>query len=125
MRDAIARALMWTLRLLLPAHGRHAAPVYTPEPEPEPEPEPGPGPGPEPEPVNPWSRPWRSPSKEEAAALFRQQAEDTLELRAVELIQLRRRIALRLAEGAPEDEYPYTYPGAPFPASAFAVAVTA
>ncbi|CUW30106.1 hypothetical protein TUE45_04825 [Streptomyces reticuli] len=113
MRDVIARALMWVLRLVLPARGRHAAPVHTPEPLPEPEP------------VNPWSRPWRSPSKEEAAELFRRQAEDTLELRAVELIQLRRRIALRLAEGAPEDEYPYTYPGAPFPASAFAVAVTA
>ncbi len=119
MRDVIALALAATLalavvllfRLLLPAGGRHAAdPAYRPAPTPEPTP------------VNPWARPWRSPSKEEAAEIFRQQAENTLELHPVDLVQLRRRIALCHAEGAPEDEYPYTYPGAPFPASAFTAA---
>ncbi|GGP40454.1 hypothetical protein [Streptomyces melanogenes] len=98
MRDAIARALLWVLRLLLPARGRHAA---------------DPAPTPEPARVDPWAKPWCSPSKEEAQALFQRQAEDTLELR----IKRERRRALYYAtQGI---DLPYSYPGAPFPASAF------
>ncbi|MFE6692061.1 hypothetical protein ACFVFQ_37035 [Streptomyces sp. NPDC057743] len=103
MRDRIARALVWMLRLLLPAQGRHAA-ALTPEPDTQPTPE------------NPWSRPWTGPTKEEAAEFFRQQAETTLELHA---IRERRRAAVLATMGT---DYPYSYPGAPFPASAFATA---
>ncbi|MFB7634381.1 hypothetical protein ACFC0M_26010 [Streptomyces sp. NPDC056149] len=107
MRDRIARALVWMLRLLLPAQGRHAA---TPAPEPSTEPTP----------ANPWSRPWTGPTKEEAAEFFRQQAKTTLELHA---IRERRRAAVLATMGT---DYPYSYPGDPFPASAFdAVAVSA
>ncbi|WKK24983.1 hypothetical protein QZH56_05005 [Streptomyces olivoreticuli] len=113
MRDVIALALVAVLapvavllfRLLKPAHGRHAAdpahvPVSTPEPAP----------------VSLWSSPWRSPSREEAAELFQRQAEDTLELRA---IQERRRAVFLATLG---EDYPYSYPGAPFPASSFTTA---
>ncbi|WP_116211884.1 hypothetical protein [Streptomyces olivoreticuli] len=113
MRDVIALALVAVLapvvvllfRLLKPAHGRHAAdPAHAPVPTPEPAP------------VSPWLSPWRSPSKEEAAELFQRQAEDTLELR---VIQERRRAVFMATLG---EDYPYTYPGAPFPASAFTTA---
>ncbi|GCB87970.1 hypothetical protein [Streptomyces noursei] len=100
MRDAIARALVCMLGLLLPARGRHAAAPTT-------------EPGTEPAPVNPWSRPWTGPTKEEAAEFFRQQAENTLELH---VIRERRRAAVLATMGT---DYPYSYPGAPFPASAF------
>lgn len=67
-------------------------------------------------PASPWSRPWTGPTKEEAAALFRQEAETTLQLG---VIQERRRAAALATLGV---DYPYTYEGAPFPASAFAAA---
>lgn len=56
MRDSIARALLWTLRLLLPAKGRHAAerpaaPFVPP-------------------PASPWSRPWTAPSSREVREIF-------------------------------------------------------
>ncbi|WP_197367105.1 hypothetical protein [Streptomyces clavuligerus] len=55
MRDAIARALAWTLFLLLPAHGRHrtTTPAVT-----------------TPAPVSPWARPWTGPSSTTARAVF-------------------------------------------------------
>ncbi|HEY8978540.1 MAG TPA: hypothetical protein VIU15_03025 [Streptomyces sp.] len=64
-------------------------------------------------PPPPWSRPWTSPSKEEAAALFRQQDAATLELR---LKRERRHAAALATMGI---DYPYTYDGAPFGADAF------
>ncbi|MEU1077435.1 MULTISPECIES: hypothetical protein [unclassified Streptomyces] len=108
MRDSIARALLWVLRLLLPARGRHsAAPASSLEPLPEPAR------------IDPWAVPWRSPSKEEVQALFQRQAEDTLELR---LKRERRRTLYYATQGI---DFPYTYPGAPFPASAFTAGVSA
>ncbi|MFI8322652.1 hypothetical protein [Streptomyces sp. NPDC085529] len=70
----------------------------------------------EPVSASPWSRPWTSPSKEEAAAIFRQQAETTMQLRAV---RERRRALDAAARGR---DYPYTYPGAPFRSEHFAAA---
>ncbi|MYT98335.1 MULTISPECIES: hypothetical protein [unclassified Streptomyces] len=57
MRDSIFRALLWTLRLLLPAEGRHAAeqPVTPTVPVPP----------------SPWSRPWTAPSAREVREIFR------------------------------------------------------
>ncbi|MFJ1845831.1 hypothetical protein [Streptomyces sp. NPDC088146] len=98
MRDAIARVLAYILKFLLPGQGRHAA---------------DPAPTPEPAPVSPWSRPWTSPTKEEAQALFRKQAETTTQLG---VIRERRTAAVLATFGV---DYPYTYDGAPFPASAF------
>jgi hypothetical protein len=106
MRDAIARALLWVLSVLPWTRrtnpGRHSA-VFLAEHEPTPEPR-----------ENPWSNPWTGPTKDEACALFQQQAEMTLEL---SLPQERRRAAALATLGI---DYPYTYAGAPFPASAFA-----
>ena len=73
-----------------------------------------------PVPASPWSRPWNSPTKEEAAELFRKESEATMNLG---LVRERRRAVLLAAEGV---DYPYTYPGAPFTAEHFAaVGVTA
>ncbi|MFJ2131641.1 hypothetical protein ACIO8F_26160 [Streptomyces sp. NPDC087228] len=103
MRDLIAHTLAWVLSVLAPRRpGRHSA-EFLAEPS-------------EPAPVSPWSRPWTSPTKEEAAAIFRQQAETTMELG---VIRERRRAAALATLGV---DYPYTYDGAPFPASAFAAA---
>ncbi|MEV0471813.1 hypothetical protein [Streptomyces prunicolor] len=78
---------------------------------------PGSGPGSDSAaPVSPWSRPWTGPAKEEAQELFRQQAETALELH---LCRERRRAAVLATMGV---DYPYTYEGAPFPASAFETA---
>ncbi|MCX4679311.1 hypothetical protein OG413_29140 [Streptomyces sp. NBC_01433] len=99
MRDAIARILAYILTFVLPGRGRHAA-----------------DPAPSPAPVSPWSRPWSSPTKEEAQALFRKQAEMTMQLG---VIRERRRAAALATLGV---DYPYSYPGAPFPASAFQAA---
>ncbi|MFB6909156.1 hypothetical protein ACFCWB_33255 [Streptomyces bacillaris] len=56
MRNSIARALLWVLRLLLPARGRHCAehPATPPEPAP----------------ASPWSRPWTAPSSREVREIF-------------------------------------------------------
>lgn len=105
MRDRIARALAWTLSVLAPRRpGRHSAAFFAELPALTPVP------------VNPWSRPWTGPTKEEASALFRQQAETTMELG---VIHERRRAAVLATMGV---DYPYTYEGAPFPRSAFAAA---
>lgn len=107
MRDAIARALSWVLSVLAPRRpGRHSAAFLAGQPEPAL--------------VNPWSRPWTSPTKEEARALLRQQSEETLELRWK---QKERRRALYFATRGVD--LPYTYDGAPFPQSAFSPAVSA
>lgn len=101
MRDAIARALSWVLSLLVPRRpGRHTA-EYLACCVPT-----------GPIDVSPWSKPWTGPTKDEARALFQQQAETTIELT---VIRERRRAAALATLGV---DYPYT--GAPFPASAFA-----
>lgn len=109
MRDLIARALLWALALLLPATGRHRA---TPEPE-QPTTPPVEYEATKPAPESPWLRPWTSPSKADAAEIFRRQAETARE---------RRRAAELATVGV---DYPYTYPGAPFPAASFRVAEVA
>ncbi|MCX4667364.1 hypothetical protein OG453_11935 [Streptomyces sp. NBC_01381] len=103
MRDRIARALAWTLSVLAPRRpGRHSAAFLADQAEPTPTP------------VNPWARPWTGPTKEEAAASFRQPSETAMELG---LIRERRRAAVLATMGV---DYPYSYPGAPFGPSAFA-----
>ncbi|MET8981236.1 hypothetical protein ABZX85_37145 [Streptomyces sp. NPDC004539] len=96
MRNFTARAISACLRtllqLLLPASGRRRAPQPLAVPTPA-----------EPH-VSPWSRPWTSPSKAEAAAFFRQQAERDLQYE-------RRQAAAYATLGV---DYPYTYEGAPF-----------
>ena len=103
MRDAIACALLWALSALpwtrRTKPGRHSA-VYLAECV-------------DPVPVSPWSQPWTGPTKAQAHELFRQQMETTLELN---LTCQRRRAAALATMGV---DYPYTYEGAPFPASAF------
>lgn len=114
MRNCIAHAflayLCTLIALLLPATGsRRKCCVKAPA-----------APAPEPViPESPWSRPWTSPSKEEAAAIFRRQAEARAwaETAEAELQRERRRAAAYAAAGL---EYPYTYEGAPFGAEAFA-----
>lgn len=110
MSDAIAHALVWVLsRFLRRRPGRHSAAHLGEYPTPLPEANPC-------QPaahVSPWSRPWTSPSKKEAAAFFRRQSETTLELHAV---RERRRALSYATHGI---DYPYTYDGAPFPQSAF------
>ncbi|MDX3388309.1 hypothetical protein PV682_43775 [Streptomyces niveiscabiei] len=107
MRHAIARAIFACLHILLtlalPAKGRRRKPPTAAAPVPPPPY------------VSPWSRPWTGPTKEEAAEFFRRQAEaDTARER--ELQQERQRAAAYATLGI---DYPYTYPGAPFPAEAF------
>ncbi|WP_411140337.1 hypothetical protein [Streptomyces sp. x-80] len=104
MRDRIARTLAWVLSVLASHRpGRHTAKHLSTHPAPA-----------GPVSVNPWSRPWTSPTKDEAQALFRRQAETTLELH---VIRERRRAAVLATMGV---DYPYTYEGAPFPVSVFA-----
>ncbi|MET8983312.1 hypothetical protein ABZX85_47895 [Streptomyces sp. NPDC004539] len=105
MRHSIARAISACLRTLLslalPATGRrrkHPAAALPVPPEPY---------------VSPWSRPWTGPTKEEAAEIFRRQAEEDA-LR--ELQGERRRAAAYATLGV---DYPYTYDGAPFGAADF------
>lgn len=113
MRQSIARAILASLctllSLLLPARGQRRKPCQA-----------APAPAPEPViPVSPWARPWTSISKEEAAEIFRlqaerhQQAEAAWELR----LQWERRQAATLATMG--IDYPYTYDGAPFDAASF------
>jgi len=111
MRDAIALVLTWVLATFAPRHrpGRHSAEFLAVQPQITEA-------TPDTIPASPWSRPWTSPSKAEAAALFRQRDADTLELH---LQQERRRAAALASMGI---EYPYTYDGAPFGADAFAAA---
>ncbi|HEY8982823.1 MAG TPA: hypothetical protein VIU15_24975 [Streptomyces sp.] len=108
MRDAIARALAWALATLAPrCPGRHSVKFLAARPQDT-------GTAPAVAPASPWSRPWTSPTKEEAAAIFRRQDAATLQLR----LQWERRTAAALA--AQGIDYPYTYDGAPFSADSFA-----
>ncbi|MFM9445055.1 hypothetical protein [Streptomyces acidiscabies] len=97
MRDAIARALAWALLILTPRHrpGRHTATYLSAQPI-----------ALGPVPVNPWSRPWTGPTKEEAAELFRQQDAATLEPH----LQRERRLAAPFATMG--IDHPYTCDGA-------------
>ncbi|MET8982571.1 hypothetical protein ABZX85_44040 [Streptomyces sp. NPDC004539] len=106
MRDAIARALTWALLAFTPRRrpGRHSSTYLTAQPA-----------ALGPVPVSPWSRPWTSPTKEEAAALFRRQAEAETE-RELRLQRERRQAAALAALGI---DHPYTYDGAPFGPDAF------
>ncbi|MEX3100341.1 hypothetical protein [Streptomyces sp. ST1015] len=114
MRHSIAHAILASLctliALLLPASGRRRKCCVQRAAAPEPQPV---------IPESPWSRPWTSPSKEEAAEIFRRQAvaRAWAEAAEVELQRERRRAAAYAAAGL---EYPYTYEGAPFGAEAFA-----
>lgn len=115
MRDSIARALVWVLRLLLPARGkRRAVPVPTPEPTTPLHVICGPT---TPIPAHVLARSIPSPWHHRVGPwLLAREAERTLELC---VIRERRRAAVLATEGM---DYPYTYEGAPFPASAFATA---
>lgn len=119
MRDSIARALLWVLRLLPPARGkRRAVPVPTPEPTTPPRVICGPT---TPIPAHVLARSIPSPWRHRIGPWLlvrdaEREAERTLELR---VIRERRRAAVLATEGV---DYPYTYEGAPFPASAFAAA---
>lgn len=105
MRDSIAHILALVLSVVRPRRpGRHSAAFLADQSAPTPEP------------VNPWFRPWTGPTKGEAREMLRQQSETTLELG---VIRERRRAAALATLGV---DYPYTYDGAPFPASAFATA---
>jgi len=101
MSQLIAHAILACLRtlleLLLPASGKRRA---TPQPA---------APTPAEPYVSPWARPWTSPSKAEAAAFFRAQAERDLQ-------HERRQAAAYASLGV---DYPYTYDGAPFGADDF------
>ncbi|MDX3387621.1 hypothetical protein PV682_40190 [Streptomyces niveiscabiei] len=108
MRDFIVRALLSALRILIPRRrpGRHSADHFTATAPPTPV-----------IPESPWSRPWTSPSKAEAAEIFRRQALAQAEAEAAWWQEERRRQRERLhaAELASLGiDYPYTYPGAPF-----------
>ncbi|MFF0445774.1 hypothetical protein ACFYT4_05015 [Streptomyces sp. NPDC004609] len=65
-----------------------------------------------PVPVNPWSRPWTGPTKEQARAIFEQQAETTLQLRR--LPQRRQRTTLYYAPRG--IDLPHMFRGALLPA---------
>ncbi|MFM9445298.1 hypothetical protein [Streptomyces acidiscabies] len=108
MRNSIAHAFLAYLciliSLLLPATGKRRKRCAQRPAAPAPQPV---------IPESPWSRPWTSPSKEEAAAIFRQRAEDPEAL----LQRERRRVLVYAAAGL---EYPYTYEDAPFGPEAFA-----
>ncbi|MDQ0931855.1 hypothetical protein [Streptomyces turgidiscabies] len=91
MRDSIARALMWILRLLLPARGRHrtAQPASAIERTP---------------PVRPWDKPWTGISSAEAREIFK--TEEILQLTPE---QRERRWAIAFTECGVD--YAYRYPG--------------
>ena len=116
MRHSIAHALFTCLRtllsLVLPGTGqRRRAAVHT-------------APAPEPViPESPWSRPWLSPSKEEAAEILRQRAD--LQEKAKAAYNLRRQRERRrvLEFAAMGIDYPYVYPGSPFGPDEFEVHV--
>lgn len=63
--------------------------------------------------VSPWTKPWNTPTREEAQRIFAAQSETTLELGIIQ----QRRLAVELATRGVD--WPYTYEGAPFPASAW------
>ena len=104
MRDFIVRALSCALRILMPRRrpGRHSAAHLAAS-----------APATPVIPESPWSRPWTSPSKAEAAEIFRRQAlaDEARRLREHHLQRERRHAAALASMGV---DYPYTYEGAPF-----------
>ncbi|MET8982600.1 hypothetical protein ABZX85_44185 [Streptomyces sp. NPDC004539] len=104
MRDFIVRALLCALRILMPRRrpGRHSAAHLTAT-----------APATPVIPVSPWSRPWTSPSKAEAAEIFHRQALAEEARRAHRHLQRERRRA-EAAYASMGVDYPYTYEGAPF-----------
>lgn len=122
MRDAIARALVWALRLLMPATGRHAVRCGRPRPR-HARPRPGLTPSP-----SLWAEPWPTPMPAHVAqryvplrgedlALVRPYLGELARPRPLRLVQYERRLAALLATLG--TDYPYTYDGAPFPRSSF------
>ncbi|MFE4610025.1 hypothetical protein ACFRK5_17000 [Streptomyces niveus] len=115
MRDLIARALTWMLRLLLPAQGRHSATATPPTPEPAH--------------VNPWDTPWPTPTPKRVDDLYAPL--DGEEIRLVRpyalteftmklgVIHERRRAAELASLGV---DYPYAYEGDHFTQYASAAA---
>ncbi|HEY8982606.1 MAG TPA: hypothetical protein VIU15_23840 [Streptomyces sp.] len=101
MREFIVRLLLCALRALFPRRtpGRHSAPHFVTAPPVIP--------------PSPWSRPWTSPSKAEAAEIFHRQAlaEEARREHERHLQRERRRAAAYASMGV---DYPYTYEGAPF-----------
>jgi hypothetical protein len=97
MRNSIARALVWVLRLLLPAHGVRRSPAMAPKSAPTPVL------------VGPWLKPWTSPSAAAVRRIFH--AEETLPLTPM---QRERHWAIMFAELGVE--YPYGYQGDQFAA---------
>ncbi|MFM9614937.1 hypothetical protein DF268_26290 [Streptomyces sp. V2] len=114
MRHSIAHAFFACLRtllsLVLPGTGqrRKAAAPTAPAPEPV-------------IPESPWSRPWTSPSKEEAAEIFRRQAERQEQARVAYNLRRQKERRRVLEFAALGIDYPYTYPGAPFGLDEFEV----
>ncbi|WP_075734262.1 hypothetical protein [Streptomyces acidiscabies] len=110
MRHSIAHAflayLCTLITLLLPATGTRRKCCAPPAPEPV-------------IPESPWSRPWTSPSKAEAAEILRRRAEAEAWANSEEaaLQRERRRALVYAAAGL---EYPYMYKGSPFGPEAFA-----
>lgn len=112
MRDSIARALLWMLGLLLPARGKRRAVPVPAEPTTPLRVICGPT---TPIPAHVLARSIPSPWHHRIGPwLLAREAERTLELH---VIRERRRAVVLATEGV---DYPYTYEGAPFPASAFA-----
>ncbi|WP_338684779.1 hypothetical protein QD712_30115 [Streptomyces acidiscabies] len=110
MRDFIVRALLSALRVLIPRRrpGRHSADHFTPTAPPTPV-----------IPESPWSRPWTSPSKAEAAEILRRRAQERAQAEADAAWQRQERRLQRERLYAAElaslgIDHPYTYPGAPF-----------
>ncbi|CAM5422727.1 hypothetical protein GCM10010329_00480 [Streptomyces spiroverticillatus] len=94
MRDLIAHALHFVLRILLPAQGRHRSPAAVQAPEPL-------------RPVPPVRRP--TPAHEDLHLFVEQQIQRAIEHRR---LQHERRFAL--SEALAGRDHPYSYPGAPF-----------
>jgi hypothetical protein len=106
MRDLVARTLHLVLRILLPARGRHRStvrPACVPVSEPLPPPVP--------------VRRFPAPDREELHRFVEQQIQRAIAHRR---LQYERRFAL--SEAVAGRDHPYSYPGAPFPRSAFAPA---
>lgn len=112
MSDVIARALLWVLRVLLPARGRHAAGLEASRRQAEPVP------------LSPWAVPWTTPTPPHIVERYTPLRGEDLALvrpyvlRGREGVRQReRRTAVVLATLG--EDYPYTYEGAPFPRAAF------
>ncbi|MBZ4319563.1 hypothetical protein [Streptomyces huiliensis] len=104
MRDPIARALLWVLRLLLPAHGTHRTTTTTRTTT---TPETPVAETSAPRPLSVWRKGWSGPSSADVRAIFH--AED---VQGLTVAQRERRYAVAFAELG--IDYPYAYPDNPF-----------